>query len=272
VPASDVRAVEPSGEPFRIACVSFVNARPLIDGLDSRDDVRLMLDVPSRMLDALESKRAEVALLPTIDLLHRADRVRMLPVAGIGCDGPTLTVRLFSRSPIESTRVLACDGDSHTSIALARIVLRKRFAIDPELIPLARASDRPFETRLLIGDKVVCEPPADMPHQLDLGDAWKQLTGLPFVFAVWATRCDIEPARIDALTTLLEDSLRRGLQNIDAIIQNFAIPRGWPPALARQYLTRYLHYDIGRLAFDGIEEFQQRTLVQSTGDRRTEAG
>ena len=124
-------------------------------------------------------------MLPVIDY-QRLPGLRLLTAGGIGCDGPTLTVRLFAQEPIERTRVLACDPDSHTSVALARIVLAEKFNLKPEFIDLSRAgSGKGGEARLLIGDKVVCEEPAGFEHQLDLGAAWKQMTGLPFVFAAW---------------------------------------------------------------------------------------
>src|SRR5688572_8487009 len=104
---------------FRIASVSFLNARPLIHGLERDPRVRLLLDVPSRLLGLLRDGEAEVALLPVIDY-QRLDALTIIPAGGIGSDGATLTVRIFSRVPIEQVTSLACDPDSHTSVALAR--------------------------------------------------------------------------------------------------------------------------------------------------------
>lgn len=243
--------MSPSQKKFRIASVSFVNARPLIAGLYDRPDVSLLLDVPSKLIEHLAQDRAEIALLPAIDYL-RLPGLTVLPAAAIGCDGPTLTVRLFSQSPIESTRTLACDSDSHTSIILARIILARRFKLRPELIPLDRATGSPGETRLLIGDKVVCESPAGFVHQLDLGEAWKSLTGLPFVFAFWCARSP-DP---DAMK-LLESSRRTGLEQIEKILTHYAEPRGWPRDLARRYLTEYLKYDLGPRQLEAIRLFYQ---------------
>jgi chorismate dehydratase len=100
---------------LRVAAVSFLNAKPLLHGLQS-DDVDLTLDVPSKLIDHLAGGSADVALLPVIDY-QRLDDLRIVPAGGIGCDGPTLTVRLFSKRPIESIEQLACDTDSHTSVA-----------------------------------------------------------------------------------------------------------------------------------------------------------
>src|SRR3954447_10160972 len=94
-------------KPFRIGSVSYLNARPLIYGLDARADVALTLDVPSRLLDGLREDRFDVALLPVIDY-QRLNGLRIVPAGGIGSDGQTLTVRIFSRVPVEKIATLAC--------------------------------------------------------------------------------------------------------------------------------------------------------------------
>src|SRR3954469_15289607 len=116
---------------LRVASVSYFNAKPLIHGLDRQSDVHLLLDVPSRLIDHLRDERADVALLPVIDY-QRMYGLRIVPSGAIGCDGPTLTVRIFSRVPIERITTLACDTDSHTSVALAHLILANRFGLRPQ--------------------------------------------------------------------------------------------------------------------------------------------
>src|SRR4051794_38517029 len=101
---------------IRLASVSYLNARPLIYGLDTDPQIRLILDVPSKLIEHLRDGSADVALLPAIDYQRMPD-LRIVPAGGIGCDGPTLTVRIFAKQPIETIRTLACDPDSHTSVA-----------------------------------------------------------------------------------------------------------------------------------------------------------
>src|SRR5687767_8361864 len=162
-----VKATRPAV--LRVGSVSFLNARPLIYGLEASADLELGLDVPSRLLDDLRAARFDVALLPVIDY-QRMPGLRLLTSGGIGCDGPTLTVRVFSPVPVEQIRTLACDTGSHTSVALARILLAERHGLRPEFVPLDRvplagAPHASGVARLLIGDKVVCEEPAGLPHQ-----------------------------------------------------------------------------------------------------------
>ncbi|HUB25537.1 MAG TPA: menaquinone biosynthesis protein [Tepidisphaeraceae bacterium] len=230
---------------YRLGGVSFLNSKPLLHALDSDPKIRLALDVPSRLIDGLRSETFDAALLPVIDY-QRMDDLRIVPSGGIGSDGATLTVRIFSPVPIEKISTLAFDPDSHTSVALARIILAERYGLRP------RAGDG--GARLLIGDKVVLSEPRDMPHQLDLGQAWKELTGMPFVFAVWTARAGIE---LGDLPQRLEAAKRRGLRQIDSIIERFALPTGWPAELARQYLTRNLQFDIGPSQLRAMERFYE---------------
>lgn len=242
---------------LRVGSVSFLNAKPLIYGLGDDDRIQLSLEVPSRLLDGLVERRLDVALLPVIDY-QRLNGLRVLTGGGIGSDGPTLTVRIFSPIPIEQIDALACDTDSHTSVALARIILSEQFGIQPEFIELTRfRPDSPSASRtarLLIGDKVICEEPKDLHHQLDLGQAWKELTGLPFVFAAWMVREGVE---CGDLNQRLETAKRNGLSHIEQIIERYARPLGWPADIARQYLTRNLQFDIGPRQLRAIGLFHE---------------
>jgi chorismate dehydratase len=236
---------------LRIGSVSFLNAKPLIYGLEAADDLDLKLDVPSRLLDGLLENRFDVALLPVIDYQRMAG-LKLLTAGGIACDGPTLTVRIFSPIPIPQITTLACDTDSHTSVALARILLGEVYGIRPEFISLEDAPHDPYAARLLIGDKVICEEPTHLPHQLDLGQAWKLHTGLPFLFAAWMACPNV---LLGDLPARLEQAKRDGLKNIETIIARFAVPRGWPSHIARDYLTSHLQFDITQRHLEAVTLF-----------------
>ena len=245
-----------SARALRVGSVSFLNAKPLIYGLETAPGVELSLEVPSKLLDGMRRGRYDVALLPVIDY-QRMDGLRLLTSGGIGCDGPTLTVRIFSPVPIEQIRTLACDTDSHTSVALARVVLAERYGVHPEFVPLTARREGQAAAgvaKLLIGDKVVAqEPPRErMPHQLDLGEAWKQMTGLPFVFAAWMAR---EGVDLGDLPALLARAKADGLAHVDQIISRDAGPLGWPVDVAKRYLTQHLKFDVGPNQIHAIEQF-----------------
>ncbi len=254
----------PINNVVRLGCVSFLNSKPLIEGLENLPvppGPSVKFDVPSRLLEDLEAGEVDIALCPVIDLQRSREPLRVVPSGGIGCKGKTLTVRLFSRVPRPQVRQVHADTDSHTSVALMRVLLAEMFGLQPEVIdydargnptPRGLASDP--ETMLLIGDKVItAEPPSEAyPHQLDLGEAWLEHTGLPFVFAVWMAK---PQAKLGDLPELLSRTRLANAQRIDAIVARHAPSHGWPTDLAKQYLGHWLRYDIGPTQLQAIDLF-----------------
>lgn len=253
----------------RLAAVSFLNTLPLITGLEKLEGVTLALATPSSLLDLLIQGRVDTALAPVIDFQAAPEPLALVPAGMIGSDGPTLTVRLYSRVPFERVREVAGDLDSHTSVALARIVLRRAYGASARIVPFdARAAGASPalwpETALVIGDKVVTSPPPAglYPHELDLGEAWKKLTGLPFVYAVWMCRAsDAHSPAIRLGAAVLDRQLRHNATRAGAIARAGAAARGWPVGAAESYLGAMLRYRVGdreraavELFFDALRE------------------
>jgi chorismate dehydratase len=251
-------------DPIRIGVVSFLNTLPLIDGLDGLRDVELRRSVPSLLIDQVLSGEVDLALCSTIDYQRAQQELRIVPVGLLGCEGPTLTVRLYAAGPVETLTRVYCDTDSHTSVALMQILLRERYGADPQLIAYdARehvAHNRPLdwpEAMLLIGDKVVTDSPPAVryAHQLDLGAEWVAHTGLPFVFAAWMARAGAEEARTQLAAAVLDRQRRANALRIDSIIHERAAPRGWPRDLARTYLRERIAFSFDDRRRAGLELF-----------------
>lgn len=276
-------------DPCRIACVKYINTVPLVHGLDKLAGVVLIPTVPSRIAGLVRSGEADVGLVSVVDTVREEPRLALLPVGMIGCDGPTLTVRLFSRVPPERITTVAADTDSHTSVILCRVLLEKVYQVRPAFVDFdarervvvgagagaeseesAAAAGRPAaetgsdldaawpETVLLIGDKVVTDaPPRDRyPHQLDLGEAWKQLTGLPFVYAMWACR-EVragDPA-VRAAAAVLDRQRRHNATRLDWIAAVAAPEHRWPEDIARSYFRDRLRFEVTPAARRGAETF-----------------
>jgi chorismate dehydratase len=266
-------------DPTRIACVRYLNTVPLIEGLDRLEGLTLLPVVPSHIAPMLHRREADIGLVSLIDA-GRAPmdrRLTLIPAGMIGCDGPTLTVRIFSAVPLDQVRAIHADTDSHTSIVLAQVIFHHRYGRIPEIIDFdarERIATHPAaepasphsppspegwpETLLLIGDKVVTDSPPAVryPHQLDLGDAWKQLTGLPFVYAMWACRAeDADSPRIAAAARLLDRQLRHNQTRIDWIVSKHAPEHRWPPDLAAKYLGSYLRFQVGPREREAAQRF-----------------
>jgi len=227
----------------------------LIEGLDDPGVAVVSRDVPSRLLDGLVSGETDIALCPVIDYYRTDVPLDIVPVGGISSCGHTLTVRLCSRIPVNKISVIHVDSDSHTSVALLRVLMDRMYGLRPRLAEYdAAAGGDPSEAVLLIGDKVITKAPNDRtyPHQLDLGEAWSFLTGLPFVFAVWMARRD---ADLGELPRILEDQLRRNLHRLDNIADQHAPSHNWPGDLAREYLGQIMSYGVGPAELEAIERF-----------------
>lgn len=278
-------------EAVRIACVRYLNTLPLIHGLDRLPDVNLLLTVPSRIEGLVRTGAADVGLVSLVDAAAAASGapIALLPTGMIGCDGPTLTVRLFSSVPLSRASVVHADTDSRTSVVLCQVLLHHLHGVRPRIVPFdarerialnsgPKAEDSGLsegaapssgssqssldaswpETVLLIGDKVITDPPpADrFPHQLDLGQAWNELTGLPFVYAAWACRAgEVEAPRIRTGVALLDRQRRRNALRLDWIADRFAPDHRWPAEPARRYLGSLLRYDLGPREREGAERF-----------------
>lgn len=256
---------------LRLGVVSFLNSRPLIDGLEADGRVQLSFAVPAELPGRLDGGAVDVALIPTVDVLRSGGRYRVVSDGCIGCDGETMTVRVFSQVPPDRVRTLWTDTDSHTSVALVRVLWRELYGRDLELRSLdVRATELAgHEAVLLIGDKVVDPGRGSYAYEVDLGGAWRQHTGLPFVFAMWAycspvaadprvgrsiftADTAVPPA---AWSALLSEARDRGVARAAEIAQRDGPAHGWPVALAERYLTRCLKYKLDARSVEGVNLF-----------------
>lgn len=280
--AGTTRYPPPDPDAIRVGAVSYLNTLPLIEGLSRGTGAVLTLAAPSHLLPMLESGQIDLALAPVIDAQRAACPVELIPAGGIGCEGATMSVRLYSTKPFEHVTRLHADIDSHTSVALAKWILHERFGTTPEMVEFdarerVETTGTPVEwpaAMLMIGDKVVTDSPPAVryPHQIDLGDAWRTLTGLPFVYAVWmrpVTPLDPErAARVEAFVRVLDRQRRFNATRLDWIVSTHAAARRWPADLAREYLGSCLRYDITERQVVAIERFFDEAASLGLIERR----
>ena len=270
MPVDSPASISPDSLP-RIAAVGFLNALPLIEGLSQLSTLSLTLAAPSKIVGMLTRGEADLALASIADVARSTIPLTLVPVGMIGSPGATMTVRIFSRVPMREITMLHADTDSHTSVVLAQLLLRQMYTIMPTVAPLNAAaiksnllnngSTQPEtkpetkpEAMLLIGDKVVTNPPslAEYPHVLDLGEAWHAWTNLPFMYACWMCRTESlsspeSNARIRLGADILDRQRRHNATRISWIARTRATSAGWPVELAEEYLSRTLSYEIDAL-------------------------
>lgn len=221
---------------------------------DQRKAVELSFRIPSECADVVASGAADIGIIPSVELnRHDYGRVRGL---GIASRGAVRSILLISSKPSAEIQTLAADVSSRTSVALARIILGRRFGAEPRIVPHAPNLTRMLadaDAALIIGDPALHLDPQTLGERvLDLGAEWTDMTGLPMVFAVWAGRKEAITPEVEAI---FQASYHFGRDHLDEIIRKEAPARRLSPELARQYLTRHIICELGPAEYRGLELF-----------------
>jgi chorismate dehydratase len=244
--------------PIRVGAVNYLNAKPLYYKLcDIAPDVRLTMEVPSRLAEQLAAGELDVALIPSVEYLRAAGRgYEIIPGFAIAARGPVRSVKLFSRVPWDRVERLALDAGSRTSQVLARIWLDEMHGVRPpqvEELPLGvPVLESTADAVLVIGDRAMRVPHDPFLDVVDLAEAWCELTSLPFVFAFWVARAGIE---LNELPAALEESRALGLADAAWLARTHGQRLGLDVGTCYDYLTRILSYDLGEPELAGLRRF-----------------
>jgi predicted solute-binding protein len=242
-----------AAEGVRIGSVPYLNAAPLVHGLG--ESVRLA--PPSQLARWLRSGEVDAGLVSITEVLEQ-DLYEVVDGVGVVSDGPVFSVYLAHHGPLDSLSRVACDPASLTSVRLLQWLLAHR-GLRPEFVRMdASAAPEPgvADAFLLIGDPAIAfrQSPsaAESGVQIwDLGAAWKEATGLPFVYAVWAVRRD----RVSAgLIHRLREAGASGQRHLDDIIRDRP---EFDVATRNQYLRHHIRHSIGDRERAGVVRFAQ---------------
>ena len=243
---------------MRIGAVNYLNSKPLVYGLEAlAPDVRVTYDLPSRLADSLAAGRLDVALVPSVEFF-RTPGHRIVSDACVACRGPVLSVKLHFRVPPGEVRRVALDEGSRTSAALTQILLAEMYGVRPQWEPLpigCGLETTDADAVLLIGDRAIADEergarseerePSEFRAKFGTsarrGVDW---TGLPFVFAMWIARPDVDVAEVADVLASARDRWRAavGRKLRRARRRCWAFRR----ELAMRYLRDNLHFALGR--------------------------
>jgi predicted solute-binding protein len=245
----------------RLGAVSYLNVRPLVYGLDRRDDVSLRFDVPSECARLLAAGEIDLGMVPSITYLDRPGD-RIVPGVCIGSDGPVASVALFTKQPIADVRTIALDTSSRTSAMLTRILCARALDIAPAFVPHApdlTAMLAAADAALMIGDPALfVDYTALGATKIDLGEAWTSMTGLPFVWAVWSGRSDaVAPATV----ALLNDAAREGAHHLDEIADAYCAAQPGRQPIARRDLRENLRFALDARAVEGLRTYYRESAA-----------
>ena len=241
----------------RLGAVGYLNARPLVYGLDRSPSFSLRFDVPSKCADLLHEGTIDVGLIPSIEYLRGAP-LAIVPDLAIASKGPVASVMLYAMRPIADVRSIAMDTSSRTSVALVRVLCERLFKIAPAIESMA--PDLPAmlarcDAALLIGDNALFRPSTEyrVPSTVvDLGEAWTRLTRLPFVYAFWAGKPGVLTG---AHVRELQDARDRGVANAADVARDYLRDAPAQQALGAAYLLENIKYYLGDEERAGLELF-----------------
>jgi chorismate dehydratase len=245
----------------RVCAVSFLNTVPLVWGMlhGSQSAVfDLSFAVPSECADRVARGDADLGILPVAEIQRLG--LPYLPDVGIACTGTVRSILLVTKVPPAEIRTLAGDVSSRTSVMLARVLLARRYGNYPEIRTIApdlQTMLTECDAALIIGDPALRTEPNSLPYQvLDLGAVWMEMTGLPFVFALWSGAGQFMG---NEFRRAFADSCRFGLDRIDDLIASEARERGFPEDVVRTYLTKHIEFRLTPDHLRGLDLFWRYT-------------
>jgi predicted solute-binding protein len=229
---------------FKVGSVPYLNAAPLTRGLEDQ----IKFAVPSELAQMLQRDELDAALVSITEVLFN-DRYDILDGVAVASLGEVQSVLLAHQQPLETIAEIYCDTASLSSVNLLKVLLAER-GLNPKLVPLPNYEAAPtLQNILLIGDPAIAFSRSKPSHELwDLGEAWFDLTQLPFVYAVWALRrIPNEPLR-----RRLREAKNFGMDTLDYIISSRT---DFDYAFRKDYLSWHIHYHLRAEERRGIARF-----------------
>jgi chorismate dehydratase len=259
----------------RVGHIQFLNCLPIYWGLMRSGallDVDLRKDTPEKLSADLVAGDLDIGPITLVEYLRHADELLLLPDLAVGSDGPVLSVNLISTRPLAELdkRPVALGSTSRTGVMLAQMLLAEKYGVEPnyfrcppELTQMLMEAD----AAVLIGDpalRAMYEAPKSGLDVIDLGQAWRQWTGLPMVFAVWAVRKDFAAANPGAVKDVHEAFQRSRdlcLGELDEVAEAAA---RWEPFDAETLANyfRALDFSLGQRQVAGLREFARQAAAR----------
>jgi len=255
---------------MRLGRIPYINCYPVYGAID-----RGVVEVPAALVsataadlnDLLAAGELDLSVVSAVEYARNAAAYHLLPDLAISCDGPVHSVKLFARRPIEDLEgaTVLRTSSSRTSLLLLELLCRHRWRVTPrfatvraEPADLDALAALPHEAVLVIGDAALLLAARESyPVQVDLGRAWHEWTGLPFVFAVWAARRGADAVQVREVHTRLLESRAWGLQHLDLLADQAWTVTGIPRPVCRAYLDD-LDYGFSYRHLAGLTDFFRR--------------
>lgn len=177
--------------------------------------MELLFEYPSKVAAMLLKDEVDIGLVP-VAIIPTLKEYHIISDYSIGANGEVASVCLFSDVPIENISSLYLDYQSRTSVALLKLLLQKHWKIAPQLIVAEAGYEEKISgtvAGLVIGDRALRQR-SKTKYIYDLATAWKEMTGLPFLFAAWVSNKKLP----DDFIIAFNKATGAGLGHIDEIV------------------------------------------------------
>ncbi|MFN9710491.1 MAG: menaquinone biosynthetic enzyme MqnA/MqnD family protein [Bacteroidota bacterium] len=240
---------------IKVGAVTYLNTKPLIYGMQQESflkDHELILEYPARLAEMLKNGELDVALVP-VAVLAELPHYHIVSDFCIASDYEVASVCLFSEKPLSEIKRVYLDYQSKTSVALLKILFREHWKQEVEFLS---ASDESYINEiqgdtagLIIGDRAL-QFRERFAYRYDLATAWKGMTGLPFVFAVWVSVREMEKS----VLLTLKDACEVGVFNIQSIANSI----NFRYFDVLKYFSKHILFHIGNDEKEGMRLFLKK--------------
>lgn len=240
---------------IKVAAVNYLNTKPLLYGIKNHpvfEQIELVEDYPAKIAEMLLDEAVDIALVP-VAIIPKMKQYHIVTDYCIGSNGPIGSVCLFSEVPVEKIQRVYLDYQSRTSVILVKILLKEYWLQEVEFID---ATSEKFQKKIIdttagviIGDRAL-EQRLKSKYIYDLGEAWKNHTGMPFVFAAWVSNKKLSADFV----TQFNEANALGLQHLNEVITE----NSYSIFDLRKYYTNYISYFFDDQKKEGMKLFLKK--------------
>jgi chorismate dehydratase len=240
----------------RLGVVDALYCQPLFYDLAGVKGFVPVTDVPARNALHLRARELDAAFLTPIDYARESSDYRIVPGIGVASQQGSGTVCIFFKDNLHTISSVAIDPSSISEIVLSRIILAEEFDLNPSFIPAQGTLDELLhkaDAAVLSGDACLTVAEAH-PNQLDLVEAWNDLTGLPYVHGFWCGREGaLDQQDVERLQASVEHNLSSP-NDFARVLHAHARSASFPLAFYRSYLDAF-SYQLTEEDIAGLGEF-----------------
>ncbi|RYZ56295.1 MAG: hypothetical protein EOP49_00735 [Sphingobacteriales bacterium] len=236
---------------IKVGAVSYLNTKPLLYGIERSavmDRIELSLEYPSELARKLAEGTVDLALMP-VAAINDIEGAKVVSDYGIAADGKVASVCIYSQVPIQEVKSVYLDYQSRTSVRLAQLLFEKYWKQEVQFVPATEhfidyiQGDR---AGVIIGDRALKQL-TNFEYVYDLATVWKDMTGLPFVFAAWVATRELPADFIEQFN----GANATGLQHLEEIVSAYPFPY----FDLMDYYTNYIHFHLDADKRKGLDLF-----------------